>query len=51
MSAYCPACHTLQKTSPTGQVQRVGWSAQYQRIDLHKKPDKNEICEGSGAYV
>lgn len=49
--AICPVCDQLVGINPTGEKQREGWSAEWWSIDVHKAPDKSELCEGSGKRV
>ena len=53
---FCPYCDTLQGISPTGDKKHVGWSAEWWRVDMHRKPDDRpdvvgEVCEGSGRLL
>lgn len=47
--AWCPVCDTLQGITPNGVDPRL--SNKRQRIDVHKHPEKPEVCEGSGRDV
>lgn len=47
----CPNCDELVGLSPTGEKQHPERSSEWWRIDLHRHPTKQEICEGSGKRV
>lgn len=51
--ARCPECDALVGISPTGEKQSPDslLTSMWWRIDVHKKPDEEKICEGSGKRV
>lgn len=47
--AWCPDCDTLVGITPNGVDPRT--TTKRQRIDVHKHPQKPEVCSGSGKDV
>lgn len=48
---FCPTCSQLVGLSPTREKQDPRFSSEWWRVDLHRHPVKQEICEGSGKRV
>lgn len=46
---YCPVCKELVGISPNGVDPKL--SNKRQRTDVHKSPDKPELCDGSGKDI
>lgn len=51
MKARCPECDALVGITPTGEKKREGWSAEHWRVDMHKHPTEQRVCDGSGKKV
>lgn len=54
--AWCPKCDQLVGISPTGEKKHDGFSAEWQRLDLHAEPDPDQpdqkrICAASGKKI